>query len=296
MVFALATKTYRAEECKEKYEDLIYTSMKSIISLNELVTELSVQVSRLTTSLSVTKDDGKKTQKELEHTKTKIADVENYGMRALEKKIEKLTTMLSMEAEKGEDTNNEVQRIKNIVVNLEEKGINPLKKTTDQLTSSLSAIKDYGVKTQKQLQDAEIKIAGMQEQIDQLRTSVAKTNAKVDQIDDEVTLVSGEDGAAASKCVKVCAGTTGRTGTNWKYHSSTGMFTEVNIGSCGFIKTPTVTTSIEGTGSHWQADGTSAVYRSTPTKFTMYLHTSINVDGAKHSKWNVEWIAVGYTC
>jgi len=96
MVFLVASKKNRAEETKDKYEDLIYTSMKSIVSLDELVTELSVQVAKLTTSLAVIKVDGEKTQKGLEHTKTKIADLENYEIRGLEKNVEKLTNSLSL--------------------------------------------------------------------------------------------------------------------------------------------------------------------------------------------------------
>jgi len=137
----------------------------------------------------------------------------------------------------------------------------------------------------------------LQKQIDQLTTSVAETNAKVDEIDGEVTLVSGEDKAGASKCVKVCAGTTGRTTTNWKDYSSPGVYLDVGIGSCGFITTPTVTTSLEGSSDHWKASGTASIYNTSPSSFRIYIYNNnLRAKQAKGWKYNVEWIAVGYTC
>jgi len=263
MVFLVASKKFRAEETKDKYEDLIYTSMKSIVSLDELVTELSVQVAKLTTSLSAIKVDGEKTKKDLEQTKTKIAEVEDYSVRALEKKIEKLTTSLELVKENAGDAQKDVEHTKTKIADLEEKVV-----------------------------------VGLQKKIDQLTTSVKETNAKVDEIDGEVTLVSGEDKAGASKCVKVCAGTTGRTKTTWvNYSGNHGIYTDVDISRCGFVKTPTVTTSLEGSSSHWVASGTASVYNTSPSKFRIYIYkSSLRTKQAKSWKYNVEWIAVGYTC
>jgi hypothetical protein len=263
MVFLVASKKCRAEETKDKYEDLIYTSMKSIVSLDELVTQLSVQVSKLTTSLSAIKVEGGKIQKDLENTKARIAEVEDYRVRALEKKVEKLTTSLELVKEKAGESQNDLDDTKSKMANLEKKVV-----------------------------------AGLQKRVDLLTTSVKETNAKVDTIDGEVTLVSGEDKAGASKCVKVCAGTTGRTKTSWaNYSGNHGIYTDVDISSCGFIKTPTVTTSVEGSSSHWVVSGTASVYNTSPTKFRIYLYKkNLRAKQAKSWKYNVEWIAVGHTC
>jgi len=263
MIFIVASKKYRAEETRDgKFEDLIYTSMKSIVSLDELVTELSVQVARLTTSLAELKGDVQKMQKDLEHTETKMADFEDYAMSALEKKVEKVSASLSIVKENAGETRKDVAFTKTKIVDLEEK-----------------------------------RIAGLEKVIDQLTTSVAETNSKVDEIDGEVTLISGEDTAGASKCVKVCAGTTGRKTSNWINHGGHGIETTVNMGSCGFIKTPTVTSSLEGTSNHWTARGTSSIYSATASSFKVYIYNSnLQTDNAKSWKYNVEWIAVGYTC
>jgi len=263
MVFIVASKKYRAEETRDsKFEDLIYTSMKSIVSLDELVTELSVQVAKLTTSLSELKVDVQKMHKDLKQTETKMVDFEDYGMSVLEKKVEKVSASLSIVKENVGETRKDVAFTKTKIVDLEEK-----------------------------------RIAGLEKVIDQLTTSVAETNSKVDEIDGEVTLISGEDTAGASKCVKVCAGTTGRKTSNWINHGGHGIETTVNMGSCGFIKTPTVTSSLEGTSNHWTARGTSSIYSATASSFKVYIYNSnLQTDNAKSWKYNVEWIAVGYTC
>jgi len=262
MMFILGSRNMRAEETKDKYEDLIYSSMRSIVSLDELVTELSVQVAKLTTSLSVIKLDGEKTRMELEHTKAKISTLEDYDISMLEKKVEGLNTALSVTTENFGDIREDVDHTKTKVEKLEENEIPTLKNAIDELV-----------------------------------ISVADTNAKVDEIDEEVALVSGEEEAGSSKCIKVCAGTTGRESTDWINYNSQGIYTDVDIGSCGFVKTPTVTTSLEGRSYHWTADGTSAVYSVSPTGFRIYIYNSnLREDFAKNYDYNVEWISVGYTC
>lgn len=260
MVLLLSSRILRAEGDKDdQYEDLIFTSMRSIVSLDELVTELSVQVAKLTTSLSMMKVDGKEIRKELQDAKTKISYLEF----ALDDKVGKLRSGLSSLQENVGEIREDVTLTKTKFADLEENGI-PVLRT----------------------------------EIDKLATSVADTNAKVDEIDEEVALVSGEEEAGSSKCIKVCAGTTGRRTTKWINQSSgNGVYTDVDIGSCGFVKTPTVTTALEGSSGHWLADGTSAVYDTSPTKFRIYISkVSLQVDQATSWRYNVEWISVGYTC
>jgi len=203
-----------AHETGKKYEDIIFQSMKTMVSLNDLVTTLSIQVAHLRTSLSEMKEDMEK-------------------------------------------------------------------------------IAEANAKQASALDEGEQRIAS-------LETSVEKTRAKVEKMDEKVIVVSGEDDPGHQKCVKVCAGTTGRDSTDWKeYNPLNGVHLEVDISECGFIKTPTVTTSIEGVGAHFRTTGTSSVYKTQPTKFKMYLENNAhNPRGGKAEqwKWNVEWIAVGYTC
>ena len=109
-------------------------------------------------------------------------------------------------------------------------------------------------------------------------------------------MVSAESGLRDPDCVKVCGGTTRRDGTNWIYHGSDGLQTAVDISDCGFETIPILTTSIEGDGHHWRNTGDSAVYYLSTSGFTMYLK---NPEGNSHARtyhWNVEWIAIGYTC
>ena len=115
-----------------------------------------------------------------------------------------------------------------------------------------------------------------------------------------VTVLNGEETNGDPKCAKVCSGTTGRRTTNWvDYSGSTGIYTEVDISGCGFVKVPTVTTSIEGTSVHWEITGTSAVYDTTTSSFEIYLaanRPNTRQGLATVRFWNVDWIAVGFTC
>ena len=93
----------------------------------------------------------------------------------------------------------------------------------------------------------------------------------------------------------------GRSSTTTTHHSSEAVYIDVDIRGCGFVKIPTITTSIEGKGGHYTATGTSAVYSASASQFRMYIkndhYASEGVgNAARRLGWNVEWIAVGYTC
>ena len=110
-------------------------------------------------------------------------------------------------------------------------------------------------------------------------------------------VVSGEEDPREESCAKVCAGTSGRGATNWVDYSSNGIYTDVDISKCGFVTIPTVTSSLEGTTSHWGTTGSSEIYDVTTGTFRIYLVASHGRGGgANKMGWNVEWIAVGYTC
>jgi len=219
-------KNYKPITDEAKLENLIYQSMQSIVSLDELVTTLSAQVAQLTTSLSGIKADVKKIgdlQSSLTETKKDVGDIK------------------TVIAEKDKDLGNVKREIQNL--------------------------KSLG---------AEIK-------------------GKVDNMGKEVAVISSEQSGGNQQCAKVCAGTTGRTTSKWINYSGSGIYMDVDISRCGFARVPTITSSIEGSSSHWMATGTASIYHASPTKFRIYL--SSNVRGrAKTYKWNVEWIAVGHTC
>jgi len=221
MVFVLVTSNMVvAKTQEEKYEDLIYTSMQSIVSLNDLVTDLGVKVTRLTTEMAEVK-------------------------MTLEKTIKSL---------------------------------------------------NYNLDTTKEL-DQEIEY--INEDMAAIATSVTETNAKVDAMGGEVMIVSGEQAAGDENCRKVCAGTTGRETTDWYDLTSVQVYYDVDISDCGFTTIPTVTTALEGNANLLNVWGTSQLWDTTPTSFRIVLqHPGYNLQGgfAENRDWNIEWIAVGYTC
>jgi len=176
-----------------------------------------------------------------------------------------------------------------------------------EISTSLAEVKLIQEQTQTSLDSLELKflnleqerLSVMEKEISDLTTSLALTNAKIDDTRDEVMIVSGEQAAGNEKCMKVCAGSTGRTTTDWTNVSTDGIYYDVDISDCGFKTIPTVTTAVEGSGYHWVSLGTSSIYNTSPSAFRIYLkNTYMNPQGGKAEsyKWNVEWIAVGYTC
>jgi len=147
-----------------------------------------------------------------------------------------------------------------------------------------------------------VTLSAIGEEVSKLTTSLSVTSAKIENLEAaskeaEVMIISGEQPAGSEKCIKVCAGSTGRTTTDWTQHSNGIIYEHVDISDCGFKTIPTVTTSIEGKSSHYIALGTSSIYSATTTSFTLYLnHESQSAGNAEQNEWNVEWIAVGYTC
>ena len=116
----------------------------------------------------------------------------------------------------------------------------------------------------------------------------------------QAQILNGEEENSADTCAKVCSGTTGRRVTDYQAYGNN-VYVDVDMTGCGFAKVPNVVISVEGSSSHWVAEGTSSVYNSTPTSFRVYLKNessgvargNLNAEGIQ---WNIDWIAVGFTC
>jgi len=233
--------------------------VKSVVSLDELVKTLSVQMADLKTSLSSLKLNVEKIEKQ------------NADLFSSMKKVNERVTKESVKFTAAlKSTQADLKNIKTDIVDLE---------------SSFT-------QREKDVRHVKTEVGG-------LKTSVVQVNAKLDNMRKDVAVVSVEGSHGQAKCAEVCAGTTGRGSKyNWVNYDNHGIYMDVSISRCGFIKTPTVTTSIEGQMWHWKATGTSSVYSVTPSKFRIYLSLSskLRKETARYGGWNVEWIAVGYTC
>merc|ERR1711920_284588 len=176
-----------------------------------------------------------------------------------------------------------------------------------EISTALAEVKRNQKKMEESLDSLERKflrleqerISALDDEVTDLTTSLSLTIAEIDDMMDEVLIVSGEQPAGDVKCMKVCAGSTGRSTTDWTNNGGDGIYYDVDISDCGFKTIPTVTTAIEGSSYHWVSLGTSSIYNTSPSAFRIYLkNTYMNPQNgvAEDFKWNVEWIAVGYTC
>ena len=128
----------------------------------------------------------------------------------------------------------------------------------------------------------------------------AKKKRKGKKSGPEVQIVNGEEENSDQKCAKVCSGSTGRASTAFKdYSDGKNVYLDVDMSECGFAKIPNVVISVEGSSHHWNVLGSSSVYNTTPTTFRVYLNNGnagLNKSLLDDKKWNIEWIAVGFTC
>ena len=95
--------------------------------------------------------------------------------------------------------------------------------------------------------------------------------------------------------------TPGRDSTITTEYGYDTIFIDVDISDCGFVKIPTITTSLEGNGKHYEGTGTSSLSSASASWFRMYIEMATYAvegvgDAAKRLRWNVEWVAVGYIC
>lgn len=242
-----------------KYEELISQSKKASVSLDEFFKTQSVQVARLTTSLSEMKADMKKIGEQNVELSTALVRLD-----------ERITKEIDTASKAVHNTQSELKRTNTVIAKDVEKINKKLAETQDGLGNMKTAINN-------------------------LKISNVQMSGIVDRVSKQVSVVSVEQSGGIGRCARVCAGTTGRNKSKWQNFYSYGIYIDVSIGHCGFVTVPTVTTSIEGNSFHWEATGTSAVYHVTTAGFKVYLKSRVRTDKAKRNKWNVEWIAVGYT-
>ena len=94
----------------------------------------------------------------------------------------------------------------------------------------------------------------------------------------------------------------GRKTTDWIQvpFNLGGMYIDVNFTECGFARVPVVTTSLEGDGDHWRIVGITSVYNTTTSGFRVFVIPEYKnhqtAEYAKKKHWNVDWVAVGFTC
>ena len=301
-LFILAKFQY--EDDVADLKDLLHSSIQSIILLNDLVTKLTGNVADLTISFADTKADMRnlKTtiEEEMANLKTSVDEkVTNLRTSVEEEMVDLKTTVDSEMANLKNRVEEDIADSKTLV---EEKVTN-LKTLVDSEMTNLKTSVDSEMTNLKTSVDSEMTNlkTSVDSEMTNLKTTVEEDMADLKATPREVMIVSGEEEAGEARCARVCAGTTGRGTTTWRDYSSTGVTLSVDISECGFVKVPTVTTSIEGSGYHWKATGQAAVYTTTTTSFDMYLdgrasgHSPQDGNGEKWG-WNVEWVAVGYIC
>jgi len=178
----------------------------------------------------------------------------------------------------------------NLVLADEARTLKRLKRTVKALSSRVTSLE-----TSQKQPDAE-----WQKKFDALMSRVASLEASQA---DTIKIVSSQGEAGNATCAKICAGTTKRGSTTWttprtsRGSSSNVIYTNVDMTECGFATVPTITTALEGTEDHLDATGTSSVYSAKKDGFRIFV---VDYDGpgglANERNWNVEWVAVGYTC
>ena len=119
-------------------------------------------------------------------------------------------------------------------------------------------------------------------------------------------IVSSDGTLGPSPCAVTCAGTTKSGYTDW-YGTNGQLSLNVDISACGFKDTPVITVTINGDSTAGQMAGTSSVFNTSKTGFTMLLRGFVqtayyqstykpSVANAKSLKWSINWVAHGFSC
>jgi len=267
-LFVFLTMTSLGKTEVERFEDVVLSSIESVAvaTLNEAVSNFVLQLAEISKSLSEVKRNQEQTKKSLDSLEQKFLHLEQERLLVIDDKVDALNVSLSVAVKRNQEQT---------------------KKSLDSLEQKIL-----------HLEQEQEKLSVLDEQVDTLSVSLSVANVRIDN-SREVMIVSGEQAPGYKECMKVCAGSTGRTTTDWTNYSSDGIFYDVDISDCGFKTIPTVTTAVEGAAGHWVSLGTSSIYNTSPSAFRIYLkNTYSNQQGGlaeKHGT-NVEWIAVGYTC
>ena len=77
------------------------------------------------------------------------------------------------------------------------------------------------------------------------------------------------------------------------------VYVQVDMSVCGFTKIPNVVFSYEVDPDPSMSLVTASIYKTTPISFRVYLHneiSTINIGLLERKTWNIDWIAVGFTC
>jgi len=268
-LFVFLTMTSLGKTEVERFEDVVLSSIESVAvaTLNEAVSNFVLQLAEISKSLSEVKRNQEQTKKSLDSLEQKFLHMEQERLLVIDDKVDALNVSLSVAVKRNQEQT---------------------KKSLDSLEQKIL-----------HLEQEQERLSVLDDKVDALTASLSVANAKIDDTRDEVMIVSGEQAPGREECMKVCAGSTGRTTTDWTSFSSDGVYYDVDISDCGFKTIPIVTTAVEGSSWHYKALGTSSIYNSSPSAFRINLvNMYSNPQGGKAEgwKWNVEWIAVGYTC
>jgi hypothetical protein len=92
----------------------------------------------------------------------------------------------------------------------------------------------------------------------------------------------------------VCVGRTSPASTDWKAHSSTAVYADIDTSRCKLTSTPNYLTSLGGDSQHWDTYGVTSIYSPTATGFRVYVIDGAGVTptAARTRKWHVNWKAV----
>ena len=117
----------------------------------------------------------------------------------------------------------------------------------------------------------------------------------------------GNDPVNPDPCLQICAGSSGSGKTKW-YGEKGSVSTDVDISKCRFVTTPILTTSMNGRGYIDFIVGMTSPKGMTKDRFRITVLGKALTSGqpskgwmptpaiANNLHWNINWIAVGFTC
>lgn len=143
------------------------------------------------------------------------------------------------------------------------------------------------------MQKMQADINQIRSQVKTLEASSGASGSTLKEIRDALNMQGSSALVKASRNGGMCCGSTPTGGTSWVQYSTTGIYVDINIASCGYTAVPSIVTSLTGATSHWVSTGTASVYSPHARGFRVYINfvAAMNPSLANSYKWALNWCA-----
>lgn len=136
-------------------------------------------------------------------------------------------------------------------------------------------------------------INAIRTQVKTLEASSGASGSALKEMRDALNMQGNSALVKAARNGGMCCGSTVTGKTAWVQYSTTGIYVDINISTCGYTTVPSIVTALTGATSHWVSTGTASVYSPHAKGFRVYINfvAAMNPTLANQYQWALNWCA-----